>query len=127
MNTKTMTIETAAEIQSAVADRTGHGENDMTTLIGDYVELGFSQEDVDQVVNEGLAELTRLYGPNSAIALWANAVNAADATEDERRQLYTWDQEAINGVQWSRGGMDAIATEDDAEQAVNETISFIRR
>ena len=63
----------------------------------------------------------------TAIELWSSAVKSASVTDDERGQLETWDQEAINGVQWSKGGMDAIATEDDAEQAVNETISFIRR
>jgi hypothetical protein len=63
----------------------------------------------------------------NSINLWKTAVSVANCTDDERDQLFTWDYEAINGIQWSKGGIEAIQNSVDAIQAVNETLNFMRQ
>ena len=67
----------------------------------------------------------------SGKALWNNEVerllNAQAITDEEAEILNGWDNDAINGVQWSGGDIDAIQSEQDAIQAVKETLEFQRK
>ena len=48
-------------------------------------------------------------------------------SDDEREQLLTWDDDCINGVQWSGGDVNDIDNPEQATQAVVETLDFVRR
>ena len=64
MKAQTVTIEIATEIQTAVGERTSQGYDDMSPLIGYYTEYGYNQRDVENVVEDALAELAKVYGNN---------------------------------------------------------------